>query len=48
MKMDITFGGNDVVQNLTETTTLRQGKSDPFVAPKKEEPKEEAAEPATK
>jgi hypothetical protein len=48
MKMDITFGGNDVVQNLTETTTLRQGKSDPFVATKKEEPKEEPAEPATK
>ncbi len=48
MKMEITYGGNDVIQNVTETTTLRQGKSDPFVAPKKEEPKEESAEPATK
>jgi hypothetical protein len=43
MKMDIVFSGNDVVQNIVETAALKQGKSDPYVPKKKEEP---AAEPA--
>jgi hypothetical protein len=37
MKMDIVYAGNDVIQNIVETSTLKQGKSDPFVPKKKEE-----------
>jgi hypothetical protein len=37
MKMEISYGGNEIVQDLTETTTLRQGVSEPFVAPQKVE-----------